>query len=232
MGKLGLDFTRDLSSWTDLAGNRLALFVIALLVLSLLASAAARVQRRRQVQTLYAALADSAAAHLTVRGRLNAQGFTAAYEPAPQPFRKLSVSVSTHSRQNAASLFSGRITGRRNLLTFGGVLLRPPGSEIIWVRNMPPLNALGANPGSAVWTSRQLDFVPIEFATRGANPGALCHELQNLQTRFGPALLRVSVQQERTPHLEVEALSTAVDIGEIGPLYEAVRALGRAALIG
>ncbi|MDI9548067.1 MAG: hypothetical protein QM346_10775 [Chloroflexota bacterium] len=189
----------------------------ALAALLLLSWALVRCLRRRRLAALYAALADSVASRLVLRGKLGARGFAADYEPAPAPFRSLSVRVD-----------SG---GRRGVLVFAGTLPSAPLSEIIWVRNTPPLNALGANPGAGVWTSRRLDVAAVEYATRGDNPSAISYEFQDLLTRLGPSLLRVSVQQDRTPHLEVHARITALTGDEIGPLVRAVRSLARAAQI-
>jgi len=200
----------------DVQTDVLAAAVLAALLL--VAWTVARALRRRRLAAVYAALADSVASRLVLRGKLSARGFTADYEPAPAPFRSLSVEAGP--------------AGRRGVLAFYGTLSRAPASELIWVRNTPPLNALGHNPGAGLWTSRRLDIAAAEYATRGDNPNAIRHEFQELLTRFGPALLRVSVQQDRTPHLEVKALHASLAAGEIGPLVEAVRALGRAALIG
>ncbi len=192
----------------------LAAALAALLVLSW---ALVRQMRRRRLAALYAALADSVASHLKLRGKLSARGFAADYDPAPAPFRSLSVQAES--------------TGRRGELVFAGMLPDAPVSEMIWVRNTPPLNALGTNPGAGVWTSRRLDVAAVEYATRGDNPSAICYEFQDLLTRLGPALLRVSVQKERTPHLEVRARITSLAPDEIGPLVRAVRSLARASQI-
>jgi len=195
-------------------------WAFAAAVLALIAFAlwlGARLVRKRRIQALYAALGDSVSSRLMLRGKLSADGFVADFEPAPAPFRSLTVRV-------------GPSSGQR-VLAFFGALPQPPTSEIMWVRGTPPLNALGAHPGAGVWAIRSLDVAATQFATRGENVGAVCHEFHELATRFGPALLRIAVQRDHTPHLLVEAVVASLAVDEIGPLGRAVRSLARAAQI-
>ncbi len=218
-----------LINWVAQPQGRWALWALGAALVWLMAATGERILRRRQAVALFQALADSVASPLHVRGQLRAQGFQADFQPAPHPFRSLSVAAATRSRLMPSGWLAGR--GRGHRLVFSATLIGPPAAEIIWVRNTPPLAALGSSPGRTLWTVRRLDFVPAEFATRGANPNAVCHEFQILQTRFAPGLLRLAVRGEQTPQLTLEVSLSAIDAEEIGPLMQALRALGRASLI-
>lgn len=205
------------NSWAAMPAELWAYAAAALVLLVSAVWLSARAVRKRRVLALYAALADSVSSRLILRGKLDAHGFVADFEPAPAPFRSLSVRVGLSSGQQA--------------LAFLGTLPQAPPSEIMWVRGTPPLNALGAHPGAGVWAMRRLDVAAAEFATRGNNSNAIIHEFQAIMTRFGPSLQRVSVQANHTPHLLVEVMAASLVVNEIGPLVRAVRSLARAAQI-
>ena len=94
---------------------------------------------------------------------------------------------------------------------------------------MPPSQALGKNPGRSPWVQSRLDFAGAEYATRGANVGALKHVFQDMYARFTPELLSITIQRERRPQLRVVA-GGKIEGRDISPLITSARALGRAAM--
>ncbi len=137
-------------------------------------------QKRRRTQAMLAAVNDATFGRCVPRSRTGAWGFAVCVEPAPERFREFNISYQPLSIFDPIDLI--RIWFRRRRATFliSGLMTDAPTSEIIWVRGQPPARALGTNPGRTPWVQSRLDFTGAEYATRGANVGAVKHVLQDM----------------------------------------------------
>jgi hypothetical protein len=213
--------------WADAQVRATA--VTALLLLAL-GWTAGQLHKRRQVAAMLAAVQDATFGRCVPRSRTGAWGFAVRLQPAPEPFREFNISYHALSIVDPIDLVRWMVGRQRRQLLIGARLQDAPTAELVWARKMPPTRALGRQPGRAPWVYQRLDFAGAEYATRGANVGALRHTLQEMVTRYEPGLRLVVVQRERQPEVQVQIMGK-LDVSEVSPLLAAVRGLGKAALL-
>jgi hypothetical protein len=187
-------------------------------------------QKRTRTRAMLAAVSDATFGRCIPRSRSGAWGFAVGVEPPPDRFGEFNISYQPLSIFDPIDLLRFWFGGRRTTFRIAGVLNDAPTAEITWVRGQPPARSLGMNPGRAPWVQGRLDFAGAEYATRGANVGAIKHVFQDMYARFTPALLSISVQRERRPQLRV-VVEGRIDARDISPLITSARALGRAAIL-
>ena len=95
------------------------------------------------------------------------------------------------------------VTHHAERLVFVAKLPSRPAAELIWQEGQAPGCALAQRDRSHLWVLRRLDVVNAEYAVRGANTGAIEHVFLDLQTRFRPFLVRISVQADADPECTV-----------------------------
>jgi hypothetical protein len=215
--------------WHWLVAHRVAFLLATVILLLAFAWIGGWLQKRRSTTAILTAVNDATFGRCVPRSRSGAWGFAISVEPPPEHFREFNISYQAVSIFDPIDL--GRIWfGRaKTLFQIAGVLADVPTAEITWIRGLPPARSLGKNPGRAPWVQSRLDFVGAEYATRGANVGALKHVFQDMYVRFTLALLSITIQRERRPQLRVVA-GGKLTVRDISPLITSVRALARAAM--
>jgi hypothetical protein len=188
-------------------------------------------QKRRRSQAILTAVNDATFGRCIARSRSGAWGFAVSVEPAPERFREFNISYQPLSIFDPIDLFRYAFGGKKATFQISGVLMDVPTAELIWMRDQPPVRALGKMPGRAPWVQARLDIAGAEYATRGANIGAVKHVFQDMYARFTPALSLISIQRERRPHLRV-VVEGRIDARDVSPLITSVRSLARAAMLG
>lgn len=215
----------------DLLANRLLVTtLLAVLLLLSIAWVAARVQLERRSRALVLALNDSVRGRVVVRRGPNTDGFAGGLQPAPDPFVQFDVDYRTLSPFDLVGHVQSLFVPHGDLLVFSGKLPTRPAAEIVWRQGHVPGQALARRERSTLWVQRRLDIVDAEFAVRGANTGAVEHVFVDLQARFRPYVLEISVQSDRDPELTVALQLAGLNLQEIPALVTSLRALGRAAL--
>jgi len=218
------------SDWAHwLAEQRTPAIFATLALLLALAWIGSWQQKRRSTKAILAAVNDATFGRCIPRSRTGAWGFAISIEPPPERFRECNISYQPVSIFDPVDLFRMWFGGARTLFQIAGVLADVPAAEITWIRGLPPARALGNNPGRSPWVQSRLDFAGAEYATRGANVGALKHVFQDMYARFTPALVSITIQRERRPQLLVVA-GGKLTVRDISPLITSVRALARAAM--
>ena len=218
----------DLTSWRVDESGWAAL--VALLLLLVIAWSTAQIRKRSQVKAMLSALHDTTFGRCVPHVRTGAWGFAVAIEPAPEPFRELSVSLRVTSLWDPLDWVAWTVRGERTRLQFAGTLAPPPPTELLWVRNRPPLTVRGVAAGRGPWVIQRLDITQTEYAMRGANPTAMRHAFADLHARFYTHLALVTVQKDRAPHVRLVA-EGRLDPRMLSPLVASVRGLGRVALL-
>lgn len=217
--------------WRDwLVEFRIAAIVVAVALLLALAWLVGWLQKRRRTQAMLIAVNDATFGRCMPRSQTGAWGFAVAVEPPPERFREFNISYQPMSIFDPIDLLRYWFGRRRTNFQIAAVLLDVPTSELIWVRGQPPARALGTNPGRAPWVQSRLDFAHTEYATRGANVGAMKHVFQDMVARFTPILQLITLQRERRPQLRVVA-EGRIEARDVSPLITSARALGRAAML-
>jgi hypothetical protein len=187
-------------------------------------------QKRRRTQAMLVAVNDATFGRCLPRSRTGAWGFAVGIEPAPERFREFNISYQPVSIFDPLDLLRMWFRGRRTTFFISGVLIDAPTAEVIWVRGQPPTRALGINPGRVPWVQGRLDFAGAEYATRGANVGAIKHLLQDMVARFTPILMSISIQRERRPQMQM-VVEGKIETRDVSPLITYARSLGRAAML-
>jgi hypothetical protein len=216
---------------SDLLANRfLVTSAVALALLLLLAVLAARVQARRRGDKILAALNESARGRITPLRGPDAGGFVGSFQPPPEPFVQFVADYRAAGSFDLPGQLLNPFTHSAERLTFVAKLPARPAAEIIWQEGLPPGRALAQRDRSHLWVLRHLDVVKAEYAVRGPNTGAIEHVFLDLQTRFRPFLVRISVQADADPECTIVLRLTRYDLRELPALVTSLRGLGRAAL--
>ena len=187
-------------------------------------------QKRRRTHAMLVAVNDATFGRCLPRSRTGAWGFAVGIEPAPERFGEFNISYQPVSIFDPLDLLRIWFRGRRTTFLISGVLSDAPTAEVIWVRGQPPTRALGMKPGRAPWVQGRLDFAKSEYATRGANVGAIKHLLQDMVARFTPILISISIQRERRPQFQM-VVEGKIEARDLSPLITYARGLGRAAMM-
>jgi hypothetical protein len=216
---LRLGLLERLWLWLPLAG------VVVLVAGHLIA----RWQIRRRCAALLRAFNDSTGSQVRLLQGPHFEGFRAQLQPPPEPFMLLTLSHRAAWPWDLLGRLLRPATQGWERLVIQASLDERPQQELAWVRGQIPGVALGKTPNTITWTLHQLDFVGVEYATRGPNPGALIHVFTALQTRFDPLLERVTVRREEQPHITVALRSRRLNADQLPALVALVRAAGRAA---
>jgi hypothetical protein len=216
--------------WNGLSEVSVAAGVLVATLIFALAWFAGWLQKRRRTTAMLAAVRDTTFGRYVARSRTGAWGFAVTIEPPPERFREFNISYQPVSIFDPVDFVRLWLGGRRARFQISGVFQDAPTAEIIWVRGQPPARALGVNPGRAPWVHTRLDFARSEYATRGANVGAVKRVLQDMYARFTPALVWVSVQREQRPQMRMVA-EGRIGVRDVSPLIASARALGRAAMM-
>ena len=208
----------------------LALGAATLLLLLALLRYIGWLQKRRRTHAMLVAVNDATFGRCIPRSRTGAWGFAVSVEPPPDRFREFNISYQPMSIIDPVDLLRFCFGGRRTLLQIAGNFEDAPTAELIWMRGQPPARTLGVNPGRAPWVQARLDYIGVEYATRGSNVAAMKHAFQDLIARFAPMVRSITVQRERRPQLRLVAAGR-LEMRDISPLITAARALGRAAML-
>lgn len=190
------------------------------------------------------ALDDSTSSLAEMEHSPTVDGFVAALEPAPAPFRTFVVTYQPASSFNPLLLLPP-LRKQHEYMYIRGQLSQPPTSELVWTRGRTPGVAAVARRQPRLWQMRYLDVWDIRYAVRGENTGAIENEFRALHARFGPLLTFVHIHNPdaTAAPLDEHPLSTedehfviglrVAELGlhEIPPLVAAVRATARAALL-
>lgn len=225
------------TTWTNLTAANPAMVVISLVIcgagILLVASwAAGRRRWQRRSRRFFDQLEESTASHALPHSAPSAAGFDASLEPAPDPFAQCSIRYRTHAAYNPLAWPLQLISPPPERLVIQADLPSPPASALIWTRGRAPAVALGRGQPTNLWTLHRLDFVDAEYATHGELTNGIQHIFSELQTRYGPFLLQVTVSADGQPHLRLSLASARLDPAGIPMLLALVQGLGRAARIG
>jgi hypothetical protein len=204
--------------------------LLALLLLLILALLAARLQAGRRGQIILQALRSSARGQVTPLRGPDAGGFVGSFQPPPEPFLRFVADYRAASAYDLIGQLLNPFTHHAERLTFVAKLPNRPAAEIIWQEGQIPARALGQRERSLLWVQRRLDFVNAEYAVRGADTGAIEHVFLDLQTRFRPFLVKISVQGDTDPECTVILRLARFNLQELPALVTSLRSLGRAAL--
>lgn len=189
---------------------------ISLLLLLLFAVITRILQNRYRSQRLLTALRDSLPAPLRVRGEERQGSTLAAFDPAPDPFRKLEAML--------------QLTRMKPQLILRGQLVQRPHQELLWERGRTPDRALRRSIDAGLWELRRIDLFAGNFAVRGTNTSALEHVFFDMQARFGAFLNRMSVQAEGEYEVLVALDAARFNEADLPALIATLRAMGRAGL--
>ena len=160
----------------------------------------------------------------------DAGGFVASVQPPPEPFLHFVVDFRAAEAYNLPGQLLNPFTHGAERLILVAKLPTRPTAEIIWQEGQIPARALGQRERSLLWVQRRLDFINAEYAVRGTNTGAIEHVFLDLQTRFRPALFKISVQTDADPECTVVLRLSHFNLKELPALVTSLRGLGRAAL--
>ncbi len=216
---------------SDLLANRLVVTsFVALLLLFILAVIAARVQSVRRGREILAALNESTRGRIAMLRGPDPGGFVGSLQPAPEPFLHFVADYRAAQTLDLAGQVLNPVTHHAERLVFVAKLPSRPAAELIWHEGQAPGRALAQRDRSHLWVLRRLDVVNAEYAVRGANTGAIEHVFLDLQTRFRPFLVRISVQADADPECTVVLRLARFNLQELPALVTSLRGLGRAAL--
>lgn len=215
---------------SDLFANRLLLTsAVAVLLLLILAVIAARVQSVRRGREILARLDESARGSIKLLRGPDAGGFVGTFEVPPDPFLRLVADYRAARTYDLLGQLLNPFTHHAERLIFVAKLPARPTAELIWQEGQAPGRALAQRDRSHLWVLRRLDVVNAQYAVRGANTGAIEHVFLDLQARFRPFLVRISVQADADPECTVVLRLTRFDLRELPALVTSLRGLGRAA---
>jgi hypothetical protein len=216
---------------SDLLANRFVFTsLVAGALLLILAVVAARVQAVRRGEKILAGLNASARGRITLLRGPDSRGFVGSFQDPPEPYLQFVADYRSASAFDLPGLLLNPFTHGAERLTFVAKLPARPAAEIVWQEGTPPAKALAQRDRSHLWVLRRLDVVRAEYVVRGANTGAIEHVFLDLQTRFRPFLLRMSVQADADPECTVVLRLARFDLRELPALVTSLRSLGRAAL--
>jgi hypothetical protein len=216
---------------SDLFSNRFLLTtLVALLLLFILAVVAAQVQAVRRSQAIVAALNETGRGKVTLLRGPDAGGFVGSLQPPPEPFLHFVADYRFAAAFDLVGQLLNPLTHRAERLVFVAKLPARPAAEIMWQEGQAPGRALAQRERSHLWVLRRLDVVNAEYAVRGANTGAIEHVFLDLQTRFRPFLVKISVQADSDPECTVVLRLARFDLRDLPALVTSLRSLGRAAL--
>jgi hypothetical protein len=216
--------------WAELLANRfVATSVVAIVLLLILALLAARVQAARRGQEILRALDESARGRVQLLRGPDARGFVGSFQPPPEPFLHLVADYRVARAFDLPGQLLNPFTHGAERLIFVAKLPARPAAEIIWQEGQTPGRALAQRDRSHLWVLRRLEMVHAEYAVRGANTGAIEHVFLDLQTRFRPFLVRISVQADADPECTVVLRLSRFNLQELPALVTSLRGLGRAA---
>ncbi|MEZ4680880.1 MAG: hypothetical protein R2932_42370 [Caldilineaceae bacterium] len=201
----------------------IATTVVGALVLLWIGTAIYNVRRG---WSFVAKLQESTRGQVLVEQAPTPQGFFILLSPPPEPFRRITITF--HTGANPLSWPWRLIMGQLPRLVIQASLNEHPQAELIWQRGRIPAKALSRRGDSALWVQRRLDFLNYEYATRGVNPSGLIHHFTDIQTRFGPLLYKLTIQNDSVPEIEVGLRTLGLNPEELPPLITTIRALGRA----
>jgi len=226
---------------------RIAIPVALSLLYSLLWAMAAW-QTLQRGRALWKALDDSTRSRLDADRTPGVSGFAATLQPAVEPFQHLATVYQPVSIFTPAGVLLRPFMRGQERLLFWGTLHSPPQSELLWVRGNIPAVASGIGARTQLWQQRRLDVLQLDYAVRGSNVGAIETAFRTLQSRFAPLLMVVRVQahpdrmdadlpvtgspfEPQPVEVAIVLRSAELSLSEIPALVNAVRALGRAALL-
>jgi len=205
-----------------------ALAVVAVLLVA--AWVAATAQTRRRNQSLAAGFDNSTRSRLTYVDSPAARGFTAHFDPPPEPFVRLELHYRGGATVDPIGLLLRTLSGRSDELTLCGLLPDRPVAELVWTRGRIPERALARRERASLWVQRRSDLIDSEYAVRGVDTAALEYVFVDLQARFGPLLELVSVVADREDaHIEIVMRGVGLQGSAVPALVATVRSLGRAA---
>jgi hypothetical protein len=216
---------------SDLFSNRFLLTtLIALLLLFVLAVVTAQVQAVRRSQAIVSALNETGRGKITLLRGPDAGGFVGSLQPPPEPFQHFVADYRFAAAFDLVGQLLNPLTHRAERLVFVAKLPSRPAAEIIWQESQAPGRALAQRERSHLWVLRRLDIINAEYAVRGANTGAIEHVFLDLQTRFRPFLVKISVQADADPECTIVLRLSRFDLRDLPALVTSLRSLGRAAL--
>jgi hypothetical protein len=219
------------TAWPPWLSEQLAVAVLLVVVLATaLAWYLGWQQKRRRTHRMLVAVNDAAFGRCLPRSKTGAWGFAVSVEPPPEHFREFNISYQPVSILHPLDFLRRTLGRQKSTLQISGVLLDAPTAEIVWVRGQPPMRALGVSPGRSPWVQSRLDYVGMDYATRGTNVAALRHLFQDMIARFAPILHSLTIQRERRPHVRMVAQGR-IDARDVSPLITIARSLGRAAMM-
>ena len=149
-------------------------------------------------------------------------------QPPPEPFLHFVADYRSAQALDLAGQMLNPLTHHAERFVFVAKLPSRPAAELIWQEGQAPGRALAQRDRSHLWVLRQLDVVNAEYAVRGANTGAIEHVFLDLQTRFRPFLMRISVQADTDPECTVVLRLARFNLQELPALVTSLRGLGRA----
>lgn len=215
----------------DILNNQFVLTsLLALVLLLLLALVAARRQAGLRGHSILHMLRESTRGQVSLLRGPDAGGFVGSVQPPPEPFLHFVVDYRTAPAYDLAGQLLNPITHHVERLIFVAKLPARPAAEIVWQEGQIPARALAQRERSSLWVRRRLDFINAEYAVRGANTGAIEHVFLDLQTRFRPFLVKISVQADADPECTVVLRLARFNLQELPALVTSLRGLGRAAL--
>ncbi|MCS6826150.1 MAG: hypothetical protein NZ553_05980 [Caldilinea sp.] len=205
--------------------------LIAALALLVIAWLATNLQGRKRNRALAGGFEESTRGRLVYAHSVSLRGFTARFEPAPEPYIRLEVAYRSGATPDPLGFLIGVLTGQNDELTLRALLPHRPVAELIWERGRIPALARARRARASLWVHRRSELIGGEYAVRGPDASALEYVFVDLQARFGHALRRVHVAADREDaHVEVTLQGSLLHRTDAPALVATVRSLGRAAL--
>ena len=199
---------------------------VALLLLLVIGAVAARARVSGRSRSLAAALEESVRGRLVFTRGPNAAGFGATIQPPPEPFFQFQLECWPAAPLDVFGTALGAARGQADRLIFTARLPTRPAAELVWSYGQSPARALARRDRATLWVQRRLDIVDAEYVVRGANTGAIEHVFFDLQARFRPLLLQISVQADAEPEVRVVLRTRELNAQNMPGLVISLRALG------
>jgi hypothetical protein len=181
---------------------------------------------QRYGERLLRSLQESTPERIQVTPRWD--GFEAKIIHPTAPFQTLVVTYTSPWPINPLAALAA-IFGPGGRLTIQAGFYGTPRAELAWMRRSVPGQAFRQETNVSAWVHRKLAVTGGEYATRGSRVERLSRTFAEFYIRFNPALLRVCIQQEMEPQLEVVVSMSSLPVETIPHLMASTWSLGQAA---
>ncbi len=183
---------------------------------------------RRSTQRIHKILVEGTADPLRFVAGVR-RGFSADILTPTDLFRQISVTYTPPSLWNPLAIVAAIFGRSRGRLRIQAQFRRPPTAEFIWVRNGVPGQLFGKESNPSSWVHRHLVLTKSEYATRGSHVEPLIRTFGELQSRFSPALRRISIQRTEEKEIEMVVAMNPLAPAALPHLMASLWSLGQSA---